>query len=187
MVTGVPTAAVQVAVTCVAGEAERWTEGSLTVQLEFTSAEVFAAHTVPPVNKPEALKATPFAGAAAVWSTVIDPGVTLNPVNVQVEEEGLPPQPAIPNNAAQSRTDANILHGNMAAGLSFVALQKKLYTEPQLRASNIRIVENRLGCSIFRRFFRCFCEALGIHKIRRIYLILLIEPPNDRSSTLDGH
>jgi hypothetical protein len=43
-VTGLATAAVQVAVTCVAWAAERWTEGSLTVQLEFTSAAVTAGH-----------------------------------------------------------------------------------------------------------------------------------------------
>jgi hypothetical protein len=55
MVTGLPTAAVQVAVTCIVGEAERWTEGSLTVQLEYTNAEVFAVHTPLPLNRPEAL------------------------------------------------------------------------------------------------------------------------------------
>jgi hypothetical protein len=44
IVTGLATAAVQVAVTCVAWAAERWTEGSLTVQLEFTSAAVTAGH-----------------------------------------------------------------------------------------------------------------------------------------------
>ena len=120
MVTGLPTAAVQVAVTCVVGEAERWTEGSLTVQLELTNDEVFAVHTVLPVNRPEALKVAPLAGAAAVWSTVIDPGVTLNAVNVQLDEE-VPPQPAIPNNAAQSRTHANILRGNITTCLSLLS------------------------------------------------------------------
>ena len=35
MVTGFVTVAVQVAVTIVLGEDERWTDGSLTVQLEF--------------------------------------------------------------------------------------------------------------------------------------------------------
>jgi len=44
MVTGVATAAVQVAVTCVACGADSWTEGSLTVQLEFTRAAVIAGH-----------------------------------------------------------------------------------------------------------------------------------------------
>ena len=120
MVTGLPTAAVQVAVTCVVGEAERWTEGSLTVQLELTNDEVFAVHTVLPVNRPEALKVVLLAGAAAVWSTVIDPGVTLNAVNVQLDEE-VPPQPAIPNNAAQSRTHANILRGNITTCLSLLS------------------------------------------------------------------
>lgn len=42
IVTGLATAAVQVAVTCAAWEADRCTEGSLTVQLEFTSAAVTA-------------------------------------------------------------------------------------------------------------------------------------------------
>lgn len=112
MVTGPTTAAVQVAVTCVVGEAERWTEGSLTVQLELISAAVFAAiHWGLPVNRVEALKVVLLAGAAAVWSTVADPGPTLNDV-VQLDEE-VPPQPAIANNAVQNRTDANILHGNI--------------------------------------------------------------------------
>ena len=44
IVTGVAIAAVQVAVTCVAWGADRWTEGSLTVQLEFTRAAVIAGH-----------------------------------------------------------------------------------------------------------------------------------------------
>jgi hypothetical protein len=114
---------VQVAVTCVVGEAERWTEGSLTVQLELTSAEVFAVHTVLPVNKPVALKVAPLAGAAAVWSTVMEAGVTLSAVNVQLDEE-TPPQPAIPNNAAQSRTHANILYGNITTCLSLLNLKK---------------------------------------------------------------
>jgi len=42
MATGFETAAVHVAVTCVLGEDERWTDGSLTVQLEFTRAAVTA-------------------------------------------------------------------------------------------------------------------------------------------------
>ena len=42
MVTGFETAAVQVAVTCAVGEDERWIDGSLTVQLEFTCAAVTA-------------------------------------------------------------------------------------------------------------------------------------------------
>lgn len=128
MVTGLPTAAVQVAVTCIVGEAERCTEGSLTVQLELTNAEVFAVHAVLPVNIPEALKMVLFAGAAAVWSTVMEAGVTLNAVNVQLEEE--PPQPAIPINAAQNRTDANNLHGNIGY-LPFIELKENF--TPNLR------------------------------------------------------
>jgi hypothetical protein len=129
MVTGLPIAAVQVAVTCVVGEAERWTEGSLTVQLELTNAEVFAVHTVLPVNRPEALKTVLFAGATAVWSTVMEAGVTLNAVNVQLDEE-FPPQPAIPTNAAPNRTDANILHGNIGY-LPFIELKENF--TPNLR------------------------------------------------------
>jgi hypothetical protein len=129
-VTGLATAAVQVAVTCVVGEAERWTEGSLTVQLEFTCAAVFSVtHWPLPVNRPEALKVALLAGAAAVWSTVMDPGVTLNAVNVQLDEE-VPPQPAIPNNAAQNRTHVNILRGNIGY-LPFVELKENF--TPNLR------------------------------------------------------
>jgi hypothetical protein len=129
-VTGVPTAAVQVAVTCIVGEVERWTEGSLTVQLEFTNAAAFVVHTALPVNRPDALKVVPLAGAAAVWFTVIEAGVTLNAVNVQLDEE-VPPQPAIPNNATQNRTDANILHGNIGY-LPFMVELKENST-PNLR------------------------------------------------------
>jgi hypothetical protein len=129
-VTGLATAAVQVAVTCVVGEAERWTEGSLTIQLEFTCAAVFSAtHWPLPVNRPEALKVALLAGAAAVWSTVMEPGVTLNAVTVQLDEE-VPPQPAIPDNAAQNRTHVNILHGNIGY-LPFIELKEKF--TPNLR------------------------------------------------------
>jgi hypothetical protein len=38
MATGFETVAVHVALRCVVGEDERWTDGSLTVQLEFTGA-----------------------------------------------------------------------------------------------------------------------------------------------------
>ena len=141
MVTGLPTAAVQVAVTCIVGEAERWTEGSLTVQLELTNAEVFAVQTPLPLNRPEALKTVPLAGAAAVWSTVMEAGVTLNAVKVQFEEEEFPPQSAIPNNAAQDRTDANILHGNIGFLPFIVEAKSKLYAEPALQA---RVVHKRL-------------------------------------------
>lgn len=42
MVTGFVTAAVQVAVISEVGDDERWTDGSLAVQLEFTKAAVIA-------------------------------------------------------------------------------------------------------------------------------------------------
>jgi hypothetical protein len=71
-----------------------------------------ATHWPLPVNRPEALKVALLAGAAAVWSTVADPGVTLNAVNVQLDE-AVPPQPAVPNNAAQNRTHVNIVRGNI--------------------------------------------------------------------------
>jgi hypothetical protein len=66
MVTGLVRVAVQVAVTCVAGEAERWIEGSLAVQLELAIAAVFPVHTPLPVNRFVAVKTWPFAGGAAV-------------------------------------------------------------------------------------------------------------------------
>jgi hypothetical protein len=56
MVTGPATAAVQVAVTIVAGEAERWTEGSVVVQFEFTSAAVPKPTHPEPLNRELALK-----------------------------------------------------------------------------------------------------------------------------------
>lgn len=149
MVTGLPTATAQVAVTCIVGEAERCTDGSLTVQLEFTSVEVFAVHTVLPESRPEALKTVPLAGAAAVWSTVIDPGVTLNAVKVQWEEEEFPPQPAIPNNAAHNRTDANILHGNIGFLPFIVEAKRKLYAEPALQA---RVADKLSGTTTPRLF-----------------------------------
>ena len=64
MVTGLVTAAVQVAVTCVAGEAERWTDGSLAVQLEFLGVAI-ASHTLPAPNRSVAVKIWLFPGAAA--------------------------------------------------------------------------------------------------------------------------
>lgn len=56
MVAGLASVAVQVAVTCVVGEAESWIEGSLAVQFEFTAAAVFAVHTPLPVNRSVAVK-----------------------------------------------------------------------------------------------------------------------------------
>jgi hypothetical protein len=82
----------------------------------------------------------PLAGAAAVWSTVTEAGVTLNAIKVQLEEEEFPPQPAIPNNAAQDRTDANILHGNIGFLPFIVEAKRKLYAEPALQA---RVVHKR--------------------------------------------
>lgn len=66
MVAGLVRVAVQVAVTCVVGEAERWTEGSLAVQLELTAAAVFAVHTPLPVKRSVEVKTWLFAGGAAV-------------------------------------------------------------------------------------------------------------------------
>jgi hypothetical protein len=65
MVAGLMRVAVQVAVTCVVGEAESWMEGSLAVQFELTAAAVFAVHTPLPVNRPEEIKVWLFAGGAA--------------------------------------------------------------------------------------------------------------------------
>ena len=65
MVAGLARAAVQVAVTCMAGEAESWIEGSLAVQFELTAAAVFAVHTPLPVNNSVATKVWLFAGGAA--------------------------------------------------------------------------------------------------------------------------
>jgi len=66
MVAGLARVAVQVAVTCMAGEADSWIEGSLAVQFELTAAEVFTVHTPLPVKRAEEVKAWLFAGGAAV-------------------------------------------------------------------------------------------------------------------------
>jgi len=66
MVAGLARVAVQVAVTCMVGEAESWIEGSLAVQLELTIAAVFAVHTPLPVDRPVAVKTWLLAGGAAV-------------------------------------------------------------------------------------------------------------------------
>ncbi|HEX5435364.1 MAG TPA: hypothetical protein VFY05_14085 [Candidatus Angelobacter sp.] len=117
-VTGLGTAAVQVAVTVGAGVAERWTEGSLAVQFEVTNAEAFAEHTPVPVNRFVAANCWLFAGAAAVWWIVTVSGVTFNAVTVQLLLA--PPQPATVMNAAQNGTTANILGENIG-GSSFAA------------------------------------------------------------------
>ena len=66
MVAGFVRAAVQVAVTCVVGEAESWIEGSLAVQFALTIAAVFPVHTPLPVIRAEEVKIWLFAGGAAV-------------------------------------------------------------------------------------------------------------------------
>jgi hypothetical protein len=66
MVAALVRVAVQVAVTCVVGEAERWTEGSLAVQFELTKAAAFPVHTPLPVNRFIEVKTWLFAGGAAV-------------------------------------------------------------------------------------------------------------------------
>lgn len=65
MVAGLVRVAVQVAVTCVVGEAESWIEGSLAVQFELIIAAVFPVHTPLPVSRPEEVKLWLFAGGAA--------------------------------------------------------------------------------------------------------------------------
>jgi hypothetical protein len=93
MVIGPATAAVQVAVIIVAGDDERWTEGSLAVQLALTNAAVFAVHgALLPPNKDEELKAWPLPGAAAVWSALAVPGVTFKPTTWHPDP---PPQPMV--------------------------------------------------------------------------------------------
>jgi hypothetical protein len=62
-VTGFASAAVQVAVVEPLWVTERWTEGSLTVQLEFTRTAVAEPHT--PENLGLALKIWPLPGGAA--------------------------------------------------------------------------------------------------------------------------
>lgn|SRR5579871_20852 len=165
MVTGLTTAAVQVAVTCVVGEAERWTDGSLTVQLELTCTAVFAAiHWGLPVERVEALKAALLAGAAAVWSTVADAGATLN-VTVQLEEE-VPPQPASPNNAAQSRTHANILRGNMVDSPFIVDLKEHFTLKLRYRPELPQTINSRLLSAIPARDLSGFFSSVSSVFIR---------------------
>jgi len=94
---------VQVAVTVVPWAAERWTEGSLTVQLELTGAEAFAVHTPFPVKRFEAANCWLLPGAAAVWSAVAVAGVTFKAVTVQLVLLLLP-QPAMISNPVQNGT-----------------------------------------------------------------------------------
>jgi hypothetical protein len=113
IVTGVATAAVQVAVTCVACGAESCTEGSLTVQFEFTRAAVTAGHPGLPLNWNVALNFWLFAGGAALWSTVVLVGVTFKPTGPQLGE--LPPQPASAANAVYNISDENLFTVNMSS------------------------------------------------------------------------
>jgi hypothetical protein len=118
MVTGVATAAVQVATTCVACGAESCTEGSLTVQFEFTRAAVIAGHPGLTRNWNVALNLSPFAGGAAVWSTVAVAGDTFKPTGPQLEE--LAPQPASPANAVHNINDENFFNVMRHPPLNFV-------------------------------------------------------------------
>jgi hypothetical protein len=121
MVTGFVTAAVQVAVTIAVGEDERWTEGSLTVQLALTSAAVLAVQGVlPPPEKAVELKVWLLPGAAAVWFAAAVAGVTFKPITLQVE----PPQPTVNSSATPERTATKDLNVTMA--YSFVSGRRTL-------------------------------------------------------------
>jgi hypothetical protein len=112
-VTGFARAAVHVAVTWKPCVAESWTEGSLTVQLEFTATDVFAVHTpVPPPNSTEVAKVWPLAGARAAWSAVADGGATFKPITWQLLELE-PPQPVVADSIAKSRKHKNVVRGNI--------------------------------------------------------------------------
>ncbi|HKR96459.1 MAG TPA: hypothetical protein VJW55_13885 [Candidatus Angelobacter sp.] len=107
MVTGFASAAVQVAVTCPDGDGDRWTDGSLAVQLETTSAAV--AMPMQPfwlLNLTVALKVWLLAGAAAAWLTVADAGPTTIPVTPQ---SGAPPQLMVSGSAKLKQTPARSL------------------------------------------------------------------------------
>ncbi|HEX7286827.1 MAG TPA: hypothetical protein VF532_11640 [Candidatus Angelobacter sp.] len=110
--TGVATAAVQVAVTCDVGEAERWTEGSLAVQFEGTRAAVIAGHPLWTANWNEALKISLLPGAAATWSAVLEEGVTFKPTAPQSLLE--PPQPAMKTRLLMYRAHKSSLDMNIA-------------------------------------------------------------------------
>jgi hypothetical protein len=109
MLTGVVTVAVQVAVTCVACGDERCTEGSLTVQLEFTRAAVIAGHPGLLLNWNEALNIWLFAGGAALWSTVAVVGPRFRPTGPLLGEL-VPPQPARAANAAHNISGENLFN-----------------------------------------------------------------------------
>jgi hypothetical protein len=104
IVIGFATAAVQVAVTCVVGVAEKWTDGSLDVQFEGTSAaEARPAHAGLLLNLTDALNIWPLEGARAVWSTVAEAGPTFKPT---VWQGGVlePPHPVKEMSVADKRT-----------------------------------------------------------------------------------
>jgi hypothetical protein len=120
MVTGFATAAVQLAVTCVVGEVESWTDGSLAVQLELARAAVAVAGQPGPVAEAtEALKVALLAGAAAVWFTVAVVGPTFSPV--AAPQLGiLLPQPIISRSAALSPALAkNRLAKNLDVNIAY--------------------------------------------------------------------
>jgi hypothetical protein len=112
------TAAVQVAVTWLVGEAERWTEGSLAVQLELINAPVTAGHALPPPNCSVALKTWLLPGAAAVWLTVAVCGPTLIPTVVQVPDP--PPQPAAIRRMMPRDTTTKSLDASMVTPPAFI-------------------------------------------------------------------
>lgn len=104
MVIGFVTAAVQVAITCPVGEDERWTDGSLTVQLEFTRVSGTAGQPGLPLNLKKALKVWLLPGGAAVWSTVAVGGPTFKPLIPQ--SGALPPQPMVDRSVTPRQTPA---------------------------------------------------------------------------------
>ena len=111
MVTGFASAAVHVAVTCMPCLAESRTEGSLAVQFALTIIAVFAGHgPLPPPRRYDAVKTWPFAGAAALCSTVAEGGATRKPTTLQSLEL---PALAMDSNAAQSRLLKNTLYETM--------------------------------------------------------------------------
>jgi hypothetical protein len=151
--------AVQVAVTCVACEAESCTEASLTVQFEFTRAAVTAGHPGLPLNWNVALNFTLFAGGAAVWSTVVLVGVTFKPTGPQLGE--LPPQPASAANAVHNISTENL----------FNSIEKLFNVNMSSPPGDERFI----GCASFRipvmkgRLTRN-CETVPLNFVRRFLL-----------------
>jgi hypothetical protein len=110
IVTGFPTAAVQVAMTSAVGSAEKWTEGSLAVQFALTSADALPVQTPLPVSRPVELKVPVL---AEVWSRVMVGGATFNAVTVQLLFI-VPPHPTVTTSAAESTNKNNIFDGIMS-------------------------------------------------------------------------